>query len=177
MTRVAIALGANLGDRLGTLQAAVDELAGRLEVVAVSAVYETDPVGGPDGQPAFLNGVPNVNKMSDTLFEAVRLNTAVGPTLTGQNPLGAATCFDPPASNAVGPTLNLARVGCDPAGFPNGRRPGDDTVDIALRVAMGFLLDQNHAPIRGAPLVDGAAVSQADFVNAFPYLKSPTVVP
>ena len=40
---------------------------------------------------------------------------------------------------------------------------------------MGFLLDQNHAPIRGAPLVDGAAVSAASFSNAFPYLKSPTL--
>jgi hypothetical protein len=125
---------------------------------------------------AFLNGVPTVNKMSDTLFEAVRLNTAVPATApASQSPYGAATCFDAPVDNAHGPALNLAKAGCDPAGFPNGRRPGDDTVDIALRVAMGFLLDQNHAPIRGAPLVDGAAVSAASFNNAFPYLKSPTL--
>jgi hypothetical protein len=123
---------------------------------------------------AFLNGVPSVNVLSSTLFEAVRLNTAVPATArASQSPLGAATCFDPPASNAVGPTLNLARTGCDPAGFPNGRRPGDDTVDIALRVAMGFLLDQNHAPIRGAPLVDGAAVDALDFQATFPYLNAP----
>jgi len=123
---------------------------------------------------AFLNGVPTVNKMSDTLFEAVRLNTAVPATpAASQSPYGAATCFDAPVDNAHGPALNLAKTVCDPAGFPNGRRPGDDTVDIALRVAMGFLLDQNHAPIRGAPLVDGAAVSSASFNTAFPYLKSP----
>jgi hypothetical protein len=123
---------------------------------------------------AFLNGVPSVNVLSPTLFEAVRLNTAVPATArASQHPLGAATCFDPPASNATGPTLNLARTGCDPAGFPNGRRPGDDTVDIALRVAMGFLLDQNHAPIRGAPLVDGAAVDALDFQATFPYLNTP----
>src|SRR5207249_5084604 len=123
---------------------------------------------------AFLNGVPSVNVLSSTLYEAVRLNTAVAPTpMANQNPLGAATCFDPPADNAHGPALNLARTGCDPAGFPNGRRPGDDTVDIALRVAMGFLLDQNHAPIRGAPLVDGAAVAATDFLDAFPYLQPP----
>jgi len=123
---------------------------------------------------AFLNGVPSVNVMSSTLFEAVRLNTAVPPTTrANQNALGAATCFDPPVSNAVGPALNLARAGCDPAGFPNGRRPGDDTVDIALRVAMGFLLDQNHAPIRGAPLVDGAKVDARDFLTGFPYLAAP----
>jgi hypothetical protein len=123
---------------------------------------------------AFLNGVPNVNVLSATLFEAVRLNTAVPATArAAQHPLGAATCFDPPANAAAGPTLNLARTGCDPAGFPNGRRPGDDTVDIALRVAMGFLLDQNHAPIRGAPLVDGAYVDARDFLATFPYLNTP----
>jgi hypothetical protein len=124
---------------------------------------------------AFLNGVPSVNVLSATLYEAVRLNTAVPPTRrANQSALGAATCFDAPVDNAHGPALNLARAGCDPAGFPNGRRPGDDTVDIALRVAMGFLLDQNHAPIRGAPLVDGAAVTALDFQNVFPYLQPPT---
>lgn len=123
---------------------------------------------------AFLNGVPSVNKMSDTLFEAVRLNTAVPATArANQSPFGAATCFDPPANDQSGPTLNLARAGCDPAGFPNGRRPGDDTVDIALRVAMGFLLPKDAAPIRAAPLVDGAAVSAADFSESFPYLTTP----
>lgn len=123
---------------------------------------------------AFLNGVPSVNVLSPTLYEALRLNTAVPATpKASQSPLGAATCFDPPVDNAHGPALNLARAGCDPAGFPNGRRPGDDTVDIALRVAMGFLLDQDHAPIRGAPLVDGAAVDASMFPAAFPYLNTP----
>jgi hypothetical protein len=123
---------------------------------------------------AFLNGVPNVNVLSSTLYEALRLNTAVPATaMASQSPLGAATCFDPPVDNAHGPTLDLARQGCDPAGFPNGRRPGDDIVDIELRVAMGFLLDQNHAPIRGAPLVDGAAVTPSMFPASFPYLDTP----
>jgi dihydroneopterin aldolase/2-amino-4-hydroxy-6-hydroxymethyldihydropteridine diphosphokinase len=48
----ALALGSNLGDRLGHLQAAVDLLA----PIAVSAVYETAPVGGPE-QGAYLNAV------------------------------------------------------------------------------------------------------------------------
>src|SRR3569623_2657700 len=110
--------------------------------------------------------------MSDTQFEAVRLNTAVPATPPArQNPLGAATCFDAPVDFAHGPALNLAKAGCDPAGFPNGRRPGDDTVDIELRVAMGFLLDQDHAPIRGAPLVDGAATFATQFTSSFPYLN------
>jgi 2-amino-4-hydroxy-6-hydroxymethyldihydropteridine diphosphokinase len=57
-SRVVLALGSNLGDRLGALQSAVDALAaaGGLEVVAVSPVYETAPVGGPS-QPDYLNAV------------------------------------------------------------------------------------------------------------------------
>ena len=54
MTLAAIALGANLGDRLAALQRAVDQLDGLGKVVAISSVYETDPVGYLD-QPAFLN--------------------------------------------------------------------------------------------------------------------------
>ena len=50
-------LGANLGDREGTLRRAVELLAAepRIEVVAVSTFRETEPVGYVD-QPAFLNG-------------------------------------------------------------------------------------------------------------------------
>lgn len=56
--RAHLALGSNLGDRLAHLQGAVDALAADpgVEVVAVSAVYETDPVGGPV-QDDFLNAV------------------------------------------------------------------------------------------------------------------------
>jgi 2-amino-4-hydroxy-6-hydroxymethyldihydropteridine diphosphokinase len=55
--RVLLALGSNLGDRATYLRAAVDALAASGELVAVSPVYETDPVGGPDGQGAYLNMV------------------------------------------------------------------------------------------------------------------------
>lgn len=58
MSTAAIGLGSNIGDRLAALQGAVDGLAlapgGR--VIAVSGVFETDPVGGPD-QDDFLNAV------------------------------------------------------------------------------------------------------------------------
>lgn len=56
--RIVLALGSNLGDRMEQLQGAVDALADTpgLRVVAVSPVYETDPVGGPD-QPEYLNAV------------------------------------------------------------------------------------------------------------------------
>jgi 2-amino-4-hydroxy-6-hydroxymethyldihydropteridine diphosphokinase len=55
---VTLGLGANLGDRLATLQRAVDGLAGLgVRVVASSRVWETAPVGGPPDQPPYLNAV------------------------------------------------------------------------------------------------------------------------
>jgi 2-amino-4-hydroxy-6-hydroxymethyldihydropteridine diphosphokinase len=52
--RAFVALGSNLGDRWANLRSAVARLT---DVVAVSSVYETDPVGGPEGQGAYLNAV------------------------------------------------------------------------------------------------------------------------
>ncbi len=53
--RAFIALGSNLGDRRAELARAVAGLRARGDVTAVSPLYETDPVGGPEGQPAYLN--------------------------------------------------------------------------------------------------------------------------
>jgi 2-amino-4-hydroxy-6-hydroxymethyldihydropteridine diphosphokinase len=52
--RAFLGLGSNLGDRWAQLREAVSSLP-PTEVVAVSPVYETDPVGGPPGQPPYLN--------------------------------------------------------------------------------------------------------------------------
>ena len=70
---------------------------------------------------AFLTGFPGLNQQATvTGSEMMRLNTAIAPTAQAdQSPFGV--------------------VGEDLAGFPNGRRPGDDTVDLALRVMMGRL--------------------------------------
>ena len=61
MVRAYLGLGANLGDRLGQLQRAVDLLVGTdgISVLRSSRVYETDPVGGPP-QPDYLNAVIEV---------------------------------------------------------------------------------------------------------------------
>jgi 2-amino-4-hydroxy-6-hydroxymethyldihydropteridine diphosphokinase len=56
MRRVAFGLGANLGDRVAALQGAVDALAPHLRAPAVSSIYETVPVGGPE-QPDYANAV------------------------------------------------------------------------------------------------------------------------
>jgi 2-amino-4-hydroxy-6-hydroxymethyldihydropteridine diphosphokinase len=52
VTRAFLALGSNLGDRARYLAIAVGTIP---DLVAVSPVYETEPVGGPEGQGAYLN--------------------------------------------------------------------------------------------------------------------------
>jgi 2-amino-4-hydroxy-6-hydroxymethyldihydropteridine diphosphokinase len=66
VTRAHLGIGSNLGDRLSHLQLAVDELGATdgVTVVAVSPVYETAPVGGPE-QPDFLNAVVAVDTTLD----------------------------------------------------------------------------------------------------------------
>lgn len=58
MTRVALGLGANLGDRAEALTRAAEVIAAdpAVQVIAMSTVIETDPVGGPE-QPDYLNAV------------------------------------------------------------------------------------------------------------------------
>jgi hypothetical protein len=118
---------------------------------------------------AFLTGVPNVNANGATA-EYQRLNTAIPATpMSSQNNLGALKCF-------VNGVLTLSNPGCDPAGFPNGRRPGDDVTDIELRVAMGALLSNDiDAPSRNVPFHDAVLQDPSQFDNAFPYLKTPTL--
>jgi hypothetical protein len=117
---------------------------------------------------AFLKGLPGVNQPKNVVAsEMMRLNTSIAPTaLAAQNPLGVAAG--------------------DNAGFPNGRRPADDIVDVSLRVAMGALCvltgdtdklqvgcKPADAPAGGLPLTDGVRKSAADFKPDFPYLNTP----
>jgi 2-amino-4-hydroxy-6-hydroxymethyldihydropteridine diphosphokinase len=55
--RVFVGLGSNLGDRRDQLRRAVGRLRSDGDLVAVSPVYETEPVGGPSDQGAYLNVV------------------------------------------------------------------------------------------------------------------------
>ncbi len=64
--RAFLGLGSNLGDREAHLRSALQSLDG---VVAVSPLYETDPVGGPAGQGPYLNLVVEL----DTDLDARRL--------------------------------------------------------------------------------------------------------
>ena len=126
---------------------------------------------------AFLTGVKGLNQPAKvTPSEMLRLNTG--------------TAVTPPASQN-----DLGVLAGDNAGFPNGRRPYDDTVDITLRVAMGALCgaigscgSETSDPNNGIPYTDGAraagpdaanshvtgAISAADtYLDVFPYLAEP----
>jgi len=127
---------------------------------------------------AFATGWPGVNAFpgaTPTVAEMLRLNVQLPITAAGaQSRLGAAGCFDDdPAAGAKYRKVNTGLGTCDPAGFPNGRRPVDDVVDIALRVAMGALHNVDaDAPFRNNTL--GDAVIQKETGNpTFPYLDTP----
>lgn len=84
MHRAALALGSNLGDRLASLGLAVGTLAATsgVTVVAVSPIFETEPVGGPE-QPDFLNAVVVVDTSlspAELLDLAHRIESAAGRT-------------------------------------------------------------------------------------------------
>jgi 2-amino-4-hydroxy-6-hydroxymethyldihydropteridine diphosphokinase len=53
--RAFIGLGSNLGDRRALLRQAVESLRAHGDLVGVSPLYETEPVGGPGGQGPYLN--------------------------------------------------------------------------------------------------------------------------
>lgn len=83
--RAFVGLGTNLGDRWGELARAVAGLAASGDVVAVSPVYETDPVGGPAGQPAYLNAVVELATTEgprDLLLRCQALEAAAGRVRT-----------------------------------------------------------------------------------------------
>ncbi len=101
----------------------------------------------------FLTGVDGLNGTAATA-ELLRLNTSTPAVpVDQQNSLGV--------------------IGGDTSGYPNGRRPGDDIVDISLRVVMGRLLPANRAPSGLLEFTDGAIVNASFFDETFPYLKTP----
>ena len=104
---------------------------------------------------AFLTGVDGLNKPANVVgSEMLRLNTSIAP-------------------KAAAAQNNLGVLGGDTAGFPDGRRPGDDVVDITLRVAMGVLLPADQAPAGQAPFTDQTLQDASQFTSTFPYLNTP----
>jgi Domain of unknown function (DUF4331) len=100
---------------------------------------------------ALLTGIPKLNqhvgKYKNVAKDTLKINLGIPPT-ANPNRFGV--------------------IGGDNAGFPNGRRLGDDVVDIELQVIAGFLKNNK------VPLGDGVDRNDKSFLPTFPYLAAPT---
>ncbi len=126
----------------------------------------------------FLTGIKGVNQPKKvTASEMLRLNTAIAPVPFAQQ-------------NRLGIVGNILAMGNDNAGYPNGRRPKDDVVDISLVAVMGGLCMANGnadalgfglacnpsaVPLGATAFKLHDAVDQAvvPLLATFPYLNTP----
>ena len=99
---------------------------------------------------ALLQGLPMLNQHKGIdgppAVDTIKLNLGVPPAAT-ENRFGV--------------------IGGDTAGFPNGRRLGDDVVDIELQVVAGFLKGNK------VPLGDGVDRNDVPYLSTFPYEAAP----
>lgn len=126
----------------------------------------------------FLTGIKGVNQPKNvTPAEMMRLNTSIAPVPLAQQ-------------NRLGIVGNILAGGNDFAGYPNGRRPNDDVVDISLVAMMGGLCVANGnndalgfgtacnpsaAPLGTTAfnLHDAVDQAKAPLLPSFPYLFTP----
>ncbi len=138
-----------------TLPELLEILFGSAGVKAPDVFPRTDLIA------TFLTGIDGLTKTASSNSvpsEMLRLNAGIDPTeRNAQNDLGV--------------------LGSDLAGFPNGRRPIDDVVDIALRAAMGVLIPSGTDPAseasRNLKYTDGARPDPNEYLPVFPYLNTP----
>jgi hypothetical protein len=122
---------------------------------ALKALFNIDSPPAPRNDLlALVLGVEGVNRRpNEVISDQLRLNVAVFPT-----PLFAVN--------------RLGVIAGDLSGFPNGRRPYDDAIDIALRVVAGVLVPEfNKSPNKD--LGDGVDGPDVPFIAGFPFLWTP----
>ncbi|KQV86964.1 DUF4331 domain-containing protein [Pelomonas sp. Root1237] len=144
------------------------------------ALPNTAPTNFPrnDLVTTFLTGIKGVNQQKTvTASEMLRLNTAIAAVPFAQQ-------------NRLGIVGNILAAGNDNAGYPNGRRPKDDVVDISLVAVMGGLCVANGdtdklgfgaackpsvVPLGATTFKLHDAVDQAvvPLLSGFPYLNTP----
>jgi hypothetical protein len=126
------------------------ELAKLMNALFNLGVKET---GRADIVTALLTGVPGLTQISSkpAAADTLKINLGVAPN---------------PTPNRFGVLAN------DTAGFPNGRRLGDDVVDISLRVVGGFLVPEADGG-KKLPLGDGVDQNDVAFRSEFPYSPLP----
>jgi hypothetical protein len=100
----------------------------------------------------FATGIPGLNQLDTvTPSEMIRLNMSIPPCQP-------ASCAD---------YSPLGVIGGDLAGYPNGRRLADDTIDISLQVVEGELVGNPN------DLNDGVDANDVPFQRHFPYVAAP----
>jgi hypothetical protein len=123
------------------------ELAAVLNALFNVGAPETDRT---DIVQALLQGLPGLNQhkgiKGPPAVDTLKINLGVPPT-ANENRFGV--------------------IGGDTAGFPNGRRLGDDVVDIEVQVVAGFLKGNK------VPLGDGVDQNDKPFLSTFPYVPAP----
>jgi uncharacterized protein DUF4331 len=122
------------------------QLAHLMNVLFGLGVKET---GRTDIVTALLTGIPGLTQISSHPAAADTLKINLGV---------------PPAAHPN----RFGVLAGDTAGFPNGRRLGDDVTDIELRVIGGFLIGHK------LPLGDGVDQNDKSFLSSFPYVAPPT---
>ena len=127
------------------------ELAKLMNALFDLGVKET---GRTDIVTALLTGIEGVTQISKNpaAADTLKINLGVPPSAT-ENRFGV--------------------IAGDNAGFPNGRRLGDDVVDIELRVIGGFLVPEDQGG-KKLPLGDGVDQNDRPFLSSFPYVAPPT---
>jgi hypothetical protein len=116
---------------------------------------QTPPTPRTDLVTIFLTGIPGLNQIGTNprASEMLRLNTAV-----------------PPSSRPH----RLGVLAGDLAGFPNGRRVGDDVVDIALQAMAGATpLTPQFARAPNNQIGDGVDQNDKEYLSGFPFLTVP----
>jgi hypothetical protein len=134
---------------------------------ALAPIAET---GRNDLQQILLTGVPGLNFTGTRQADLLRLNTAIKPGANGACPGGTASSAAPDRMGVLAGDL---------CGYPNGRRLGDDVVDIDLRaIAQGYGSFLNNA--FGLPNLspnnlvgDGVDANDVPLSGTFPYVATP----
>lgn len=137
----------------------------------------TPPTPRNDIATIFLTGIPGINVQTNTSGNpSVNAFGGQPPNTVPQERLRLNLAIPPTAgtASAIGTANRLGVLGGDNAGFPNGRRVGDDVVDIELRALAGatpltpaFNIAPNNA------LGDGVNTNDRPFLVTFPYLATP----